>query len=575
MQLLVKRTLKKMPPFSEQMIHGQSRIENNYISSVDELFDGVTGNSNVGVKYNGFKRLTPKEEVESITSKGDGSKKTGVKYDITQSDVRKVLFIFEYDKRPIYIPLYMPVIREGGIFTISGTKSYIAPVLSDPIISMMNNYLFIRPLNDKIKVYEEIYCLNLNGGTKLVTIYHAPSLFKQANISNGDFGEVVVPFALELLGRMSISSILIKYTDLVYGEDFKFIKREEGMVDKYPDFDIYEPTGTQLPKMRKVVAERSDNCILIRKSKNNIFVENIAASILYSFDAIPRWADNIVKSIGTAEEVQHWRMLLGTIIHKDSYSPTRIVPATDEHIRVVDNYIYGIVKGMFKEIGVEIDSFADLIHHVISEYANYKERMSKLGTVDLRNKKLEVQYYISYVIIAGINTAINDIEKSYRKGNISYTSVKSALERNLSSRIIFNVTKSRKPSLAIYAATSTHDNWVFKIHAINEIQERGDGVYRSTGKKAVKFPKTIQKLDAYDLLIGNMFYLPKNAASPRLRLNPTGIWGKDKKIIVPPELEGLLEELNKKLHNNTTSHVSAQLAEYINSSAVETMDLDD
>lgn len=545
MNKLVMRMLKNMPQFSDQIIHGQSYLQRDMTDFVDKILSGMTRGMNAPFKYIGIKEMSPKDEVRSNILKTDGSEqiRIGIRRDITTSDVRKYLLTFEYDGVPIYTQLYLPVIRDGGIITISGTRFYIAPVLTDPIVSVMNSHIFVRFMNDKLRIKDRAYRLIVDNSSVFAGVIYVERIFKKAKISAGGFGDVETPFALHLLARMPLSEVLHVYGNMD-NTDFLITDDKERIKKLSEEYHVYSPTGMQLPGMKKIVAEKSPYSILIRKEKQNEFAKQLAVSILYTFDAIPHRAKETVEAIGTKHEVRVWELILGTMIFKDNYSFDRIMSAVKDHLNTLDNYVYSIVQEMFQDMGINVNNFQDFIAYIMYEYNNLRARVNSADNNSIANKSLDVVYYILYGMIEATSKSVSEIERLHEKNKLTMKGVDNILKRNILTGLIFNIAKHKKPSLAVSLASSTSDNWAVKIHPVMELQERGDGVHRPSQSNAYKkFPSTVQKLDPLDLVVGNILYLPKQSPTPRVRLNPMCQWDENFKPIIPEEFKAELQQL--------------------------------
>lgn len=84
------------------------------------------------------------------------------------------------------------------------------------------------------------------------------------------------------------------------------------------------------------------------------------------------------------------------------------------------------------------------------------------------------------------------------------------------------------------------------------MQSRGNGVRRGSNKP---FPEATKTLRGHDVYFGSLLFLNKKAPSPRFRANLymqydiyTG------KIIVPPELNKIIEQLDDKLRGKTENN---------------------
>jgi hypothetical protein len=64
---------------------------------------------------------------------------------------------------------------------------------------------------------------------------------------------------------------------------------------------------------------------------------------------------------------------------------------------------------------------------------------------------------------------------------------------------------------------NTGDNYYMKLTSILELQERGNGVQKSTSNP---FPINTRSITAPDLFIGSVLFLGKKTPTPRLKINP-------------------------------------------------------
>ncbi|MGC3005370.1 hypothetical protein ACPF8X_45045, partial [Streptomyces sp. G35A] len=138
---------KEVPDVNPDIMNGFALGQMNGIETyINELVASISRSMPEGIRFKGMSRCSPEEEYRERT-KLKTNRRT---YDIAKLDFRFIKFDFEYNGEPIP-PRYhqIPVLRDGAILYISGTKYHVTPVLSHKVLSPGENSVFVQLIRDR------------------------------------------------------------------------------------------------------------------------------------------------------------------------------------------------------------------------------------------------------------------------------------------------------------------------------------------------------------------------------------------------------------------------------------------
>ena len=521
---------------------------------VAEFLDRILATSHKSVehpefKYLGYRKLNPFEEFNSEINKLDGTlKASSVPADTTISDVVRYRFTFSFEGELMTRDLFLPHIGLDSTMRISDVRYYVAPVLTDNIISPYKDHIFVKYFVDKIRVVSKEYSLLKNDIEITARIPYVENLYKLKAVTNINFG-AITPLAL--------------FTLVKYGLGNKFGNSDVMIVDKgdlkdykNDNFIIYSSTGRQLPEMKLIEPVRHNWTIVIPANAGE-YVRLLAVSILYAFDALPVLATQYA-DVRPSERIEFFKVLLARIQFKDTFSASGMVPSLEEHLRVLDTYTDEVIREMFAMMGLDIKDFYDFIFNVIDNYSYYKKKgLSNDSTIE--DKHIEILYYLVYDIIEGFNKCFSGINKQIKNGNGTYNAVFKTLNgKAIRLKTIFQVVKSKKKALPITPAITSGDCKVRYITSA-EIQERGLGAKEGSNTEASKFPTVIRQLRGMHLYYSMLLYLGKTAPTPLLRINLFARF-KNKKICPPEDLVDTIKEIDRILTSRANDLDSGMIA---------------
>ena len=545
-------------------------------------------NPNIDLRYKGYKICTPEEELMEDALSRASNKPA----DIAANNAYLAVFEFEHNGQPMPKYIYLPYCDPGNIFVISGTKYVVMPILTDLVISVKPDKIFVRLHRDKIHVTSERKRVILNGNPNP----EMPKLLFSSILNSGSKDKMKpggkTPLGLYLLCKYGLRETLRKYTTLKEGDILiKYDPYDKITNEDFKDYDIYSTVGERPKSYDKGVAYRKHKIkVLVHKDvKLDPLLTNIIGGIIISFDIangkieadlVNYLDEGLIKEAAYQDilakypkpnkmelkeieayrkdfnktlirEKNVWRLLLGRGMYKSEISVDKIIIDLEEHITALDSYVDEIIKRKLANVGVMIDDFWDMLVYIISIYAHSVNNAKEYNR-NVNHIHIDIHYYICYYIIIGFNRAIKQINQRYEKlgqRSPSKEEIKKIINNNISEKVIYNLVKSSSASLALAQADVSNDSLYYKATAQLENQNRGEGVHRG-GK--TPFPDNIKTLTASMFAYGSLLYLIKSAPSPSLRANPWGQWDEiTGHVIIPDYLQPAIDKLDAALRGVT------------------------
>lgn len=539
-----KELLSTIPAFLDSIIR----------SSIKSLSKGVP------LEYIGYRKMTPKEEFE-LETYSSSNKAT---YELARSDTYNVVYEFRYMGEIISRPIALPFADHGNLIHISNTLYSIIPVLTDTVISPKRDEVFVRLIKDKLifrnqstnfSVYEKLEV----GGKVRYEENRKPGLVIYTNIIKTDsldlkdnIGKPVTPIALYLLGEYGLAGTFKRYFN-IGKDDFILINGEpdDNIKSNYTIFGSskikpkYSKDGLYKPHDLKFCFKRD---IPINQS-----LENILHGVIYAFDLLPTNAEDLMETLinGTPEdEIFFWRVLLGRLTYKNSYSVDRIIADMTNHFDVLQGYLDTLNKEKLEENGIYVENFFDLLNYILLNYNKWLIT-SKEYTSSLDNKYIDFLYYLMNDIIIGFNRVILKLNKrasNNRGDQLGFKEVSKLMSIDFKSKRIFNlITKGL--SLALQVVDNTLDIKYPRITSILEDQSCGDGVKRAKNSQLPESSKVLRGPDCY---FGSLLYISKTKPSPRFKANLYMYYDyKTGRIAIPEHLLAGIQKLDTKLTGKT------------------------
>jgi len=504
---VAKEIFRSIPAFLDDIIK----------SSIKSL------NSTIDLQYLGYRRMNPQEEYNMMY----GSKKNAVMYDIAMSDMYMLELRFSYDGVMMNRHLYLPYARPGNVMLTSGTKYHIIPVLSDTVISPSHREVFVRLLKDKLTFTSMTKNFIVDGVKTHGEVIHSQILRVNKNQITDNIGKPLLSPALYICAAYGIRDAMLMYcgtsdvivttgytTDINTGEVTSTIT--DAMREKYT---IYESTKLKPRGLKEYVYTPHDVKILVPNTiKNKNLVNNFIYGLIYTLDILPEHADDLIDiwdSKDIEQEKMYWKILIGRISYKNSFSIDRMAGDVVDHFTALEGYIDNLIKGKLADSGIYVNTFFDLLANILTNYNMWLINSREYNS-DISNRYLDILYYILYDVIVGFNKILLGLNKRVGKKKISMEEIVKLWTDELSTKVLYRLVSSSKMSLAIQGVDNTTDTKYLKITSLLEDQSCGNGVRRSNKSP---FPENTRVIRADDLLFGTLSFLGKRAPTPRKRIN--------------------------------------------------------
>ena len=389
---VAKEILKGMPAYLDEF----------FVDSIKSL------SKNIDLTYLGYRRMTPKEEFEKSVLNKD----SGVIYDLATNDVTMIELKFKFEGAPFSRYLYLPYADRGNLIKFGDTTYHIIPVLSDTVISPNHKEVFVRLLKAKISFKSIVKNFIVDGVRVHGQLVHNEMLRINPTQITDNIGKPLPATSLYLAGKFGVAATLQRFTDT------KDVIISNDNVDQYrDDYHVYESTKQKPRGLKDFGYTGHDTKILVKKGvSNKAFVDNFLYGIIYCLDILPVHAGDFVElaNSNVTEEIDYWRIILGRIGYKNSFSIDRIMVDVNAHYDLLDGYIDQLIKRKLSESGVKINDFFDLVALVLTNY-NMWLMNSKEYNSDINNRYIDINYYLLYDIIIGFNKVILGLNRRQSK----------------------------------------------------------------------------------------------------------------------------------------------------------------
>lgn len=571
-----------VPKLSKSVVDGTVK---EVFESLPEWLDRVISSSirslhkDIPLEYVGFSYMSPEESFQKTFS-GTTNKAS---FDLAHSDVYKVKYHFKYNGSEFDRTVLLPYASDGNIMTISGTRYSIVPIVSDTVISPARYQVFVRLLKDKLTFKEDSINFMHNGeSTEGLLVW--VEIMKN-NVKSGELGKPVSCISLYLLGQYGFKGVVDKYFKLdVTGLMEREFRDDDVIVTKdvTPEmreiYNVYESIGIKPAKV-KTKGEYIPHDIKICVHKDvpeTPFIKHFIYGMLYSLDVMPWEGDEVLelikKSYSTKlseekklafleDECFKWRIILGTIACKGEHSQKKITDDIKEHFKSIEYYVDDTIKIQLRETGIYVDDYFDLIYYILKMYSQWTLTFKSYNS-NIKNRYLDVKYYICYEIILGFNKTILDINKRRQKAKdqnkyIREDEIKKIFDENFKQSRIYGIVKANKTNLAVTGADYSGDMKYVKCTCLLGEQSMGDGVKKASDPR---FPEHTREINGAQTWLGSILFLPKQTPTPVLRANVylkynvhTG------RIIIPADIERTIDAIDSKLRGKTDELVENEL----------------
>lgn len=460
---------KHCPQFNTNVTNGTAK---KILETIPAYFDDIIRssirslNSKIPLKYEGYRLMSPKEEFNA-TLVNDNNKMI---YDLAESYIYMVEYVFDYKGEKIIRPLYLPYAEDGNIIRVSNTQYHIIPVLSDTVISPSWDKIFLRLLKNKLTFESQSRNFIVNGEKIPGKVVYTNIVKTDTMKITDNIGKPLTAVSIYVLGEHGFRKTMQKY----FNTD-KWIVTDKELDDKTRnEYNVFESSRVKPRSLKDSQYTGHAVKICIHKSiLMTPLMENFIFGVIYSLDILPNESIDMISSIykgNVEDEKMFWRIMLGRLIYKNSFTVDRIIVDMDNHYDDLQGYLDNQIKAKLSENGIIVDDFFDLLMRILENY-NIWLINSKEYNSNIRNRYIDILYYIMYDLIVGFNKVILALNKRITKktdGILEKKEIIKTMIAELSPRKIFATVKPSSPALCLLTVDSSLDIKYPKITAVLE-----------------------------------------------------------------------------------------------------------
>lgn len=469
---------------------------------IDSVFKSVSKNFPKGLEYVGFQQCSPYEELRE-----EPKKKNDIRLvDIARSDIYLVKFLFRFngkDLPPKYI--FLPFVGEAGSIILSGSRYFISPVLSDIIISIEHDNVFVRLLRDKFSIRRTPHVMLVDNKRQIVQVPWS-SIYHVSKEQSGRQRTTRAKCSLMhyLLCRYGFTETFKMFTGCT-----PIVGINEITPAKYPESEWIICESTKLRPstfMNKHLYQPNLIRVAIPRSQYNPTIETMIGSFFYIIDhfptrIIPAYIDNL----------NIWKILMGRIYFGDSQGEGELHDVINDHIRSLDEYMDTIVVSKLKEIGYNCEDIYQFFSIAIANFNNWLISSNEKAN-SLYNKELSILYDVLISITTSIFNFHFRLKTLVRKG---LTEKELITHFNMiKSRRIFMLTRS---PAGVSNMSYSGDNKVLKI-TTTMVPQKNNNVTGNSEDFLITDPSKL--LHTSFATVGNYSNLPKSNPIGDGRVNP-------------------------------------------------------
>lgn len=385
------------PKLAEGFAHNQLKHAPDY---VDQKFRQVEqgGSFPPALKYLGYEVCTPEKSYQILSSVRMRQKHY---YDITRSDIFPVSFKFSWHGEALSqdVNIFLPYTRPGGWLTLNDAQYHIAPVLSDIAISVAGDGLFVR-LKMPLRIYRIHHQIMVNGVREFANI-------PWSRVHNNTSKSTKTSLAHYLFVKHGLIGAFKVYAncDVEVGNVDTINKNTHPETDWLICKTAVSPYSTK--GNTRVVNRRTDVRIAIRREDWSDLTSGLMGGFFYLADKFP-------EQVMLDKELDNpaiWKLLLGIILYGSGAPLVKIIHNMDTHIESVDTYLTETSQRWLMMEDVHVNDAYELFAVIINTYSRRISASSdKIST--MYGKRLVVLHYVLYDIIAGINSAVFDMQNA-------------------------------------------------------------------------------------------------------------------------------------------------------------------
>lgn len=526
----------QMPHFNPIIADGLAVSQlPNAEAFIDQIFSSVSKGFPLGLKYDGYSRCTPKEEYDEITNKR-GTKRY---CEISRSDMYLLKYMFSFNGKPLYPRyIYLPFVNDAGTISIRGSKYIVSPVLSDRILSVEYNSIFIVLNCAKLKFERIVQHFLANNSIETVNVVWSAvhNEYRKKKGKNKPSIDACTTLAHYLFCKNGVVNTFKHYTgtNIVIGED-------EITEEKYPydKWVICGTVGNKPARLKERYYIPTKLKIAIPIKDYNQINRSLIGAFFYVVEHFPERFK--LEFFGTEDEKSTWKILLGHLIFSNGSSEGDLFNKVEEHFVSLDEYIDEMDQINLDSDKIKVDNIYSLFMHVIE---TMPDRLLNVGNSvsSMYDKQLTILRYLLYDIRSAIVKVRFKLNKSNAKRPLTIDDINKVMNRELPREMITSINKMHGEVTSI---SSPGDNKIFKITSNILMQTKSGSNSKSRSKGKVNDPSKIFHSSIAE--VASFINLPQSDPTGRSRINPHIQISDDGTILRNEKYRSILDEVQLKI----------------------------
>lgn len=351
-------------------------------------------------------------------------------------------------------PLFLPFVGQAASLFISDTRWFISPVLTDRVISIGPEHIFVRLLRDKLTFSREYFEIKVDGQPRRNDLVYS-RIYHNKDKDKSAVNAPRTTMAHYLFCKYGFEGAMQKYagTTPIVGEELdKKLDPEEWV--------IYSSMGMPPRSMhaRTLIANKwfaPKIQVAVKRSEVNATSQTLITGLFYVATHHPH---QIIPEYVNSPE--GWVAPLGYMIYSDKNNRGTIEEMVYKHLSSLDDYADPIVIASMASIDINIDNIYDFFAIIASKFSGWiANGQSKVAS--MYDKELSTLYFVLFDVIKAIFNLHFALKGSSKK-NLSIADLEKALKEHIKPGMCFQIAKNHGEASSV---SSCGDNMAFKATA--------------------------------------------------------------------------------------------------------------
>ena len=527
-------TPKLNPRLARGLATEQMRYTEPYL---DDVFRSIAKDFPPGLVYAGCAPCTPEEEYNEVISRNSvrrtPKKNSRKNFETSRTDMYLMKYFFKLHGEPLEtLYMYLPFVSEGGRITMSGSNFTISPVLSDKVVSIGAETIFIKLIRDKITLKRMLTGYMAYGVRESVQMVYS-KIYKDPKAKpNVKAATCLVHYLFCKYGALETFQRFANCTPL-FGEDFP---AEQYPRDQWVVCTTEQQNGSKprtLPS--KEYYEPSRLKIAVRREDYTPMTQALIAGFYYVVDHFP--PQMIAEYVNNPRQ---WVILLGKILLSSNANVGILYDKMINHIDSLDEYVDTIVRAQLREIGIDVTDIYEFFAVIVDKYTGWLLNGGQQIN-SMYDKELQILYYVLGDISEAIVRFYFRIKATSAKKELTAKEVENIIKSTLKHRLIFKINKKHGE---ITSVGYSGDNMAFKVTS-SLIPQSKSKKGKTNDRGAITDPS--KRLHVSVAEVGAYSGMPKSAPDGRTRINHCVMIDHKNNVVRNPKLQALLDDVQQRI----------------------------